>query len=154
MLVFGVAFLIVLLVLAAQFENITSAVSIMVTVPFGIAAAVLAISLSGGTLNYYSQIGLVLLVGVMAKNGILIVEFANQLRAAGQNIDSAIRDAIGGGALCGADDISHCFCPTTKAAVRRMTASSRTSDSQTIAPAHVRTSSRLPVLEFPPQRRA
>ena len=94
MLVFGVAFLIVLLVLAAQFESITSAVSIMVTVPFGIAAAVLAISLTGGTLNYYSQIGLVLLVGVMAKNGILIVEFANQLRAAGQDIDSAIRDAM------------------------------------------------------------
>ncbi|SIT18473.1 efflux RND transporter permease subunit [Paracoccus saliphilus] len=94
MLVFGVAFLIVLLVLAAQFESITSAVSIMVTVPFGIAAAVLAISFSGGSLNYYSQIGLVLLVGVMAKNGILIVEFANQLRAAGQDIDSAIRDAM------------------------------------------------------------
>ncbi|ASM75006.1 MULTISPECIES: efflux RND transporter permease subunit [Roseobacteraceae] len=94
MVVFGVAFLIVLLVLAAQFESVTSAVSIMVTVPFGIAAAMLAISLTGGSLNYYSQIGLVLLVGVMAKNGILIVEFANQLRAAGQDIDSAIRDAM------------------------------------------------------------
>lgn len=90
----GMAVVIVLLVLAAQFESITSAVSIMVTVPFGIAAAVLAISFSGGSLNYYSQIGLVLLVGVMAKNGILIVKFANQLRAAGQDIDSAIRDAM------------------------------------------------------------
>jgi multidrug efflux pump subunit AcrB len=93
-LVFAVAFLIVLLVLAAQFESITSAVTIMLTVPFGVAAAILAIMFTGGSLNYYSQIGLVLLVGVMAKNGILIVEFANQLRAAGQDVDSAIRDAM------------------------------------------------------------
>ncbi|WP_376874512.1 efflux RND transporter permease subunit [Albirhodobacter sp. R86504] len=92
--VFGVAIVIVLLVLAAQFESFASAVVIMLTVPFGLAAAVLAISLSGGSLNYYSQIGLVMLIGVMAKNGILIVEFANQLREAGQDIDSAIRDAL------------------------------------------------------------
>lgn len=92
--VFGVAFLVVFLVLAAQFESIASAIVIMLTVPFGLAAALLAISLSGGTLNYYSQIGLVMLIGVMAKNGILIVEFANQLREAGQDIDSAIRDAL------------------------------------------------------------
>ena len=92
--VFGVAFLIVLLVLAAQFESFASAVVIMLTVPFGLAAALFAISLTGGTLNYYSQIGLVMLIGVMAKNGILIVEFANQLRAEGQDIDSAIRDAL------------------------------------------------------------
>lgn len=92
--VFGVAILIVLLVLAAQFESFASAVVIMLTVPFGLAAAVLAIKLSGGSLNYYSQIGLVMLIGVMAKNGILIVEFANQLREAGQDIDSAIRDAL------------------------------------------------------------
>lgn len=93
-LVFGVALLVVFLVLAAQFESIASAVVIMLTVPFGLAAAVMAISLTGGTLNYYSQIGLVMLIGVMAKNGILIVEFANQLREAGQDIDSAIRDAL------------------------------------------------------------
>ncbi|OSP54368.1 efflux RND transporter permease subunit [Pseudoruegeria sp. SK021] len=93
-LVFGVAFVVVFLVLAAQFESIASAVVIMLTVPFGLAAALLAISLSGGSLNYYSQIGLVMLIGVMAKNGILIVEFANQLREAGQDIDSAIRDAL------------------------------------------------------------
>ncbi len=92
--VFGVAFVVVFLVLAAQFESIASAVVIMLTVPFGLAAALLAISLSGGSLNYYSQIGLVMLIGVMAKNGILIVEFANQLREAGQDIDSAIRDAL------------------------------------------------------------
>ncbi|WP_226781657.1 efflux RND transporter permease subunit [Oceaniglobus trochenteri] len=93
-LVFGVAFLVVFLVLAAQFESIASAVVIMLTVPFGLAAALMAISLTGGSLNYYSQIGLVMLIGVMAKNGILIVEFANQLREAGQDIDSAIRDAL------------------------------------------------------------
>jgi len=92
--VFGVAFLIVFLVLAAQFESIASAVVIMLTVPFGLAAALFAIKLTGGSLNYYSQIGLVMLIGVMAKNGILIVEFANQLREAGQDIDSAIRDAL------------------------------------------------------------
>jgi hydrophobe/amphiphile efflux-1 (HAE1) family protein len=93
-MVFGVAFIIVFLVLAAQFESFASAVVIMLTVPFGLAAALFAISLTGGSLNYYSQIGLVMLIGVMAKNGILIVEFANQLREAGQDIDSAIRDAL------------------------------------------------------------
>lgn len=93
-IVFGVAFVVVFLVLAAQFESIASAVVIMLTVPFGLAAALLAISMTGGSLNYYSQIGLVMLIGVMAKNGILIVEFANQLREAGQDIDSAIRDAL------------------------------------------------------------
>lgn len=93
-MVFGVAFLVVLLVLAAQFESFASAIVIMLTVPFGLAAALMAISLTGGSLNYYSQIGLVMLIGVMAKNGILIVEFANQLREEGQDIDSAIRDAL------------------------------------------------------------
>lgn len=93
-MVFGVAFLVVLLVLAAQFESFASAIVIMLTVPFGLAAALMAISITGGSLNYYSQIGLVMLIGVMAKNGILIVEFANQLREEGQDIDSAIRDAL------------------------------------------------------------
>ncbi|WP_424987332.1 efflux RND transporter permease subunit [Microbulbifer sp. S227A] len=93
-LVFGVAFVVVFLVLSAQFESLASATVIMLTVPFGLAAALMAILLTGGSLNYYSQIGLVMLIGVMAKNGILIVEFANQLREAGQDIDSAIRDAL------------------------------------------------------------
>ncbi|PIB24567.1 multidrug resistance protein [Amylibacter kogurei] len=92
--VFAVALIVVLLVLAAQFESFSSAVVIILTVPFGIAAALLAISISGGSLNYYSQIGLVMLIGVMAKNGILIVEFANQLREAGEDIDTAIRNAL------------------------------------------------------------
>ncbi|MEP5153568.1 efflux RND transporter permease subunit, partial [Planktotalea sp.] len=93
-LVFGIALVVVLLVLAAQFESFSSALVIMMTVPFGLAAALLAISVSGGSLNYYSQIGLVMLIGVMAKNGILIVEFANQLREAGHDIDTAIRSAM------------------------------------------------------------
>ncbi|WP_241962914.1 efflux RND transporter permease subunit [Thalassorhabdomicrobium marinisediminis] len=93
-IVFDVALIVVFLVLAAQFESIASAVVIILTVPFGLAAAVMAISLTGGSLNYYSQIGLVMLIGVMAKNGILIVDLANQLREARQDIDSAIRDAM------------------------------------------------------------
>jgi hydrophobic/amphiphilic exporter-1 (mainly G- bacteria), HAE1 family len=91
--VFGIALLIVFLVLAAQFESVTSALVILFTVPFGLAAAALAIKLTGGTMNVYSQIGLVLLVGVMAKNGILIVEFANIRRDEGADVDSAIREA-------------------------------------------------------------
>lgn len=91
--VFGTALLIVFLVLAAQFESITSALVILFTVPFGLAAAALAIKLTGGTFNVYSQIGFVLVVGVMAKNGILIVEFANIRRDEGASVDEAIRDA-------------------------------------------------------------
>jgi HAE1 family hydrophobic/amphiphilic exporter-1 len=62
-------------------------------VPFGLAAAVFAILLSGGSINIYSEIGLVMLVGLMSKNGILIVEFANQLRDAGEPLKEAIRGA-------------------------------------------------------------
>lgn len=87
---FGFALLVVLLVLAAQFESFVSAVIVMATVPLGLGCAAIALVLTGGSLNVYSQIGLVLLVGIMAKNGILIVEFANQLRDEGR----AVRDAI------------------------------------------------------------
>lgn len=93
LIVFAFAALIVLLVLAAQFESFISALIIMLTVPFGLAAAVFAIQLTGGSLNYYSQIGLVLLIGIMAKNGILIVEFANKRRDDGASIRDAILDA-------------------------------------------------------------
>jgi HAE1 family hydrophobic/amphiphilic exporter-1 len=91
--VFAIAMLVVFMVLAAQFESTVSALVILVTVPFGLAAATLAIALSGGTMNIYSQIGLVLLVGIMAKNGILIVEFANLRRDEGADVDTAIREA-------------------------------------------------------------
>jgi HAE1 family hydrophobic/amphiphilic exporter-1 len=90
---FVFALVVVLLVLAAQFESFMSAVIIMFTVPFGLAAAIFAIALTGGSLNLYSQIGLVMLVGIMAKNGILIVEFANQLRERGFAVHDAIREA-------------------------------------------------------------
>ncbi|MCU0790814.1 MAG: efflux RND transporter permease subunit, partial [Nitratireductor sp.] len=90
---FGFAILIVLLVLAAQFESFVSAFVIMITVPVGLACAVFALLITGGSLNVYSQIGLILLVGIMAKNGILIVEFANQLRDEGMSVRAAIEQA-------------------------------------------------------------
>ncbi|HTO33483.1 MAG TPA: efflux RND transporter permease subunit [Pararhizobium sp.] len=90
---FGFAIVIIFLVLAAQFESLISGLIIMSTVPLGLACAVFAMLLTGNTLNIYSQIGLVLLVGIMAKNGILIVEFANQLRDRGEDLRSAIENA-------------------------------------------------------------
>ena len=93
LIVFAFAIAIVFLVLAAQFESIVSAAVIMLTVPFGLAAAVYAILLTGGSINYYSQIGLVLLVGIIAKNGILVVEFADQLRDQGLPVARAIRES-------------------------------------------------------------
>ena len=71
------------LVLAAQFESFVSPFVIMLTVPLAMTGALAAIRLTGGTLNVYSQIGLVMLIGLITKHGILIVEFANQLRARG-----------------------------------------------------------------------
>ncbi|EJF74469.1 efflux RND transporter permease subunit [Bartonella alsatica] len=93
MIVFGIAFVIILLVLAAQFESFISGLIIMATVPLGIGCAVIAMLLSGVSLNIYSQIGLILLVGVMAKNGILIVEFADQLRDQGKSVREAVEEA-------------------------------------------------------------
>jgi HAE1 family hydrophobic/amphiphilic exporter-1 len=90
---FGFAILVVLLVLAAQFESFVSAVVVMATVPLGLACAIFALALTDQSLNIYSQIGLVMLIGIMAKNGILIVEFANQLRDAGYGVRDAIFDA-------------------------------------------------------------
>lgn len=92
LLTFGFAILIVFLVLAAQFESFVSAVIVMSTVPLGLACAIFALLLTGSSLNVYSQIGLVLLVGIMAKNGILIVEFANQLREQGHDVRRAISE--------------------------------------------------------------
>ena len=93
LITFGFAVIVIVLVLAAQFESFISAGIIMATVPFGLACAVFALMLSGGSLNVYSEIGLVLLVGIMAKNGILVVEFANQLRDRGRNVRQAIEEA-------------------------------------------------------------
>ncbi len=92
LITFGFAIMIVFLVLAAQFESFVSAVIVMATVPLGLACAVFAMLMTGTSLNVYSQIGLVLLVGIMAKNGILIVEFANQLRERGMTVRQAIEE--------------------------------------------------------------
>jgi multidrug efflux pump subunit AcrB len=88
------AFVVIFLVLAAQFEGFTSATAITLIVPFGVASAAFALLLTGTSLNVYSQIGLVLLIGLMAKNSVLLVEFADQLRDGG----AAVRDAITEGA--------------------------------------------------------
>jgi HAE1 family hydrophobic/amphiphilic exporter-1 len=93
LLTFGFAIAIIFLVLAAQFESVLSSIIIMSTVPLGLACAVIALVVTGSSLNVYSQIGLVLLVGVMAKNGILIVEFANHLRDQGATVREAIEKA-------------------------------------------------------------
>jgi HAE1 family hydrophobic/amphiphilic exporter-1 len=90
---FVIALLVVFLVLVAQFEGVTSAAVVIITVPFGLAAAVFAMTLSGTSLNIYSQIGLLLLVGVMAKNSILMVEFADQLRDAGRSVLEAAKES-------------------------------------------------------------
>ncbi|MFC7368066.1 efflux RND transporter permease subunit [Vreelandella zhaodongensis] len=84
---------VVFLVLAAQFESLIHPFVIMLTVPLAMSGALLALLLSGQSLNIYSQVGLVLLIGLAAKNGILIVEFANQLRDQGQAFRSALVEA-------------------------------------------------------------
>jgi multidrug efflux pump len=87
---FGMALLIVFLVLAAQFESFLHPLVIMLTVPLAMLGALLGLAIWGVSLNLYSQIGIVMLVGLAAKNGILIVEFANQLRDEGRPVLEAI----------------------------------------------------------------
>lgn len=86
---FGMALLIVFLVLAAQFESLIQPMVIMLTVPLAVAGGLFGLELVGSSLNIYSQIGLVILIGLAAKNGILIVEFANQLREEGLDLMTA-----------------------------------------------------------------
>ena len=89
-LTFGLALAFIYLVLAAQFESFRDPFIIMLTVPLSMAGALLALWLANGTLNVYSQIGLVTLVGLITKHGILIVEFANQLQEKGMSIKEAV----------------------------------------------------------------
>lgn len=90
---FAMALLIVYLVLAAQFESFLHPLVIMLTVPLAVLGALIGLWLFGSTLNLFSQIGIVMLVGLAAKNGILIVEFANQLRDEGATVRDAIVEA-------------------------------------------------------------
>src|SRR5690606_5766910 len=86
LLTFAMALLVVYLVLAAQFESFLHPLVIMLTVPLAVLGALLGLWATGGTLNLFSQIGIVMLIGLAAKNGILIVEFANQLRDEGRDV--------------------------------------------------------------------
>lgn len=91
--VFVLGLLVVFLVLAAQFESWVHPFVIMLTVPLAMGGGLLGLYFTGNSLNIYSQIGLIMLVGLAAKNGILIVEFANQLRDEGIAFNQAIMDA-------------------------------------------------------------
>ncbi len=93
LIVFFLTILLVYLVLAAQFESFVHPATIITTVPLAVGGGIIGLALTGMTLNLYSQIGIVMLVGLAAKNGILIVEFANQLRDEGLEIIEAIQQA-------------------------------------------------------------
>ncbi|QFU15482.1 efflux RND transporter permease subunit [Microvirga thermotolerans] len=90
---FGMALLVVFLVLAAQFESWINPFIIMLTVPLAVTGGLAALALTGQSLNIYSQIGMILLIGLMTKNGILIVEFSNQLRERGYTVRDAVVEA-------------------------------------------------------------
>jgi multidrug efflux pump len=91
--VFVLALAFIYLVLAAQFESFIDPFVIMLTVPLSMTGALLALKLTGGTLNVYSQIGLITLVGLITKHGILIVEFSNQMQAQGKGVLEAVEEA-------------------------------------------------------------
>ena len=105
LLTFALALLIVYLVLAAQFESFIHPFVIMLTVPLAVLGALIGLAVTGGTLNLFSQIGIVMLVGLAAKNGILIVEFANQLRDEGRSVREAIVEAVGRAPASDPDDL-------------------------------------------------
>jgi len=91
--IFLLALVFIFLVLAAQFESFVDPLIIMLTVPLSMTGALLALYLTGATINVYSQIGLVTLIGLITKHGILIVQFANLLRADGRSAADAVREA-------------------------------------------------------------
>jgi len=91
--VFGLAVIFIFLVLAAQFESFVHPLTILLSVPLAVVGAIISLYLLGQSLNIFSQIGLVMLVGLVTKNAILIVEFANQLRSRGRGITEAVVEA-------------------------------------------------------------
>lgn len=90
---FGLALLLVYLILAAQFESFKDPIIIILTVPMAVAGAFLSLWLCGQSWNIFSQIGTIMLIGLVTKNGILIVEFANKLKEHGKPVQEAIREA-------------------------------------------------------------
>jgi multidrug efflux pump subunit AcrB len=90
---FLLSLILIYLILSAQFESFIDPFIIMITVPLAIAGALLSLWIFGQTLNIFSQIGIIMLIGLVTKNGILIVEFANQLKLTGMSKAQAIRDA-------------------------------------------------------------
>lgn len=90
---FLLALLIIYLILAAQFESFVDPLTIMITVPLALSGAVIALWYFNQTFNIFSQIGMIMLIGLVTKNGILIVEFANQLKEQGKPVNVAIREA-------------------------------------------------------------
>ncbi|MGN0003465.1 MAG: efflux RND transporter permease subunit [Sphingobacterium composti] len=93
MFAFGLAVLLIFLILAAQFESFTDPIIIIITVPLAVAGALFSLWLFGQTWNIFSQIGTIMLIGLVTKNGILIVEFANQLREQGMDKYTAVVEA-------------------------------------------------------------
>lgn len=89
-MIFGLAIAFIYLVLAAQFESFRDPLVILLTVPLAIGGALLFMNITGGSLNVYSQIGLITLIGLISKHGIMIVEFANQLQSRGMDKVEAI----------------------------------------------------------------
>lgn len=90
---FVLAMVIVFLVLAAQFESFIQPLVLLAGVPLAILGSLVALSIAGESVNIFSQIGFILAIGIMAKNAILLVEFANQLRDGGQDFDAALLEA-------------------------------------------------------------
>ena len=90
---FVLALILIFLVLAAQFESFIDPIIIMLTVPLAIAGALLSLHIYGQTLNIFSEIGMIMLIGLVTKNGILIVEFANQKQLLGDNKNTAVLEA-------------------------------------------------------------
>ncbi|MBL0178503.1 MAG: efflux RND transporter permease subunit [Gemmatimonadetes bacterium] len=93
LLAFGLAILVVFMVLASQFESVVHPFTVLMAVPLAVIGAIFTLKLAGATINLYSQIGMILLVGLVTKNSILLVEYANQLRAKGMEVVDAMLEA-------------------------------------------------------------